>query len=224
MISILLLVHNEKRAIPQVKEVINRIESHSGRSRDQFRVGISMLRSADSLAGGELAKALNLSRTPSIWINKREIEKIDALDRRREFPVRPIRALARDIGRRRIGLALGAGSARGWAHIGILKALEDHGIHFDMIAGSSIGALVGSIYAKTGSAAETKRLTIDQVPTKYVAKRKILDYTFPYRGLIKGKKALRLIKNAVQESEFSDLLIPRIRHCSRYSYRGGSYP
>lgn len=46
----------------------------------------------------------------------------------------------------KIGLALGSGSARGWAHIGVIRALEENGIHPDIVAGCSIGALVGAAY------------------------------------------------------------------------------
>jgi len=46
-----------------------------------------------------------------------------------------------------VGLALGSGSARGWAHIGVLRALEEAGIRPDLVCGSSIGAVVGSAYA-----------------------------------------------------------------------------
>ena len=49
--------------------------------------------------------------------------------------------------RPRIGLALGGGSARGWAHIGIIRELTDAGIAFDVIAGTSIGAVVGACHA-----------------------------------------------------------------------------
>ena len=45
----------------------------------------------------------------------------------------------------KIGLALGSGSARGWAHMGVLKALDDAGIKPDVVCGSSIGALVGAL-------------------------------------------------------------------------------
>jgi NTE family protein len=45
------------------------------------------------------------------------------------------------------GLALGSGSARGWAHIGVIRALEEAGIKIDCIAGTSIGAFVGAFYA-----------------------------------------------------------------------------
>ena len=47
----------------------------------------------------------------------------------------------------RIGLALGSGSARGWAHIGAIRALEERGIKADLVCGTSIGALVGAVYA-----------------------------------------------------------------------------
>ena len=46
----------------------------------------------------------------------------------------------------KIGLALGAGAARGWAHVGVLRALEDMGIEPDIICGTSVGALVGAAY------------------------------------------------------------------------------
>ena len=47
----------------------------------------------------------------------------------------------------RIGIALGSGSARGWAHIGVLRALAEMGVHPGVVTGSSIGALVGGAYA-----------------------------------------------------------------------------
>jgi NTE family protein len=49
--------------------------------------------------------------------------------------------------RPKLGLALGAGAARGWSHIGILQELAAHGIHPDIIAGTSIGAVVGGCYS-----------------------------------------------------------------------------
>jgi NTE family protein len=57
----------------------------------------------------------------------------------------------------RIGLALGGGAARGLAHIGVLKVLEQQRIPIDLIAGTSIGALVGGVYATTRSAEATER-------------------------------------------------------------------
>ncbi len=49
----------------------------------------------------------------------------------------------------KVGVALGSGSARGFAHIGILEYLQERGVHVDVVAGTSIGAIVGASYAAT---------------------------------------------------------------------------
>ena len=61
-----------------------------------------------------------------------------------------------------IGLALGSGAARGWSHIGIIEVLEEEGIRADVVAGTSIGAVVGAAYLfdkldRLEEAAETQR-------------------------------------------------------------------
>ncbi len=124
------------------------------------------------------------------------------------FPVKGARAVAREIAGIRVGLALGAGAARGWAHIGVLKVLEDAGVHIDMIAGASMGALVGGIYAATASVTELARYTIDLFPSRTAARTRIFDYTIPLQGLLKGKKVEKLVRTAVQNADFLDLMIP----------------
>jgi predicted acylesterase/phospholipase RssA len=62
--------------------------------------------------------------------------------------------------RKRIGLALSGGGARGGAHIGILKALEEQGIEVDLIVGTSIGAIIGGLYASGHSPDEIERLLV----------------------------------------------------------------
>jgi NTE family protein len=57
----------------------------------------------------------------------------------------------------KVGLALGGGAARGLAHIGVLKVLEKNRIPVDLIVGTSVGALVGGVYATTRSATATEK-------------------------------------------------------------------
>ncbi len=57
-----------------------------------------------------------------------------------------------DFGDRKIGLALGGGGARGFAHVGVLKVLQEEGIPFNIITGTSMGAMIGALYAQTHSA------------------------------------------------------------------------
>jgi NTE family protein len=84
----------------------------------------------------------------------------------------------------KIGLALGGGSARGWAHIGVLRALNAEGIHPDIIAGTSIGAVVGGCYVagELGALEQFARL---------LTRRKVLgflDFNFSGSGLINGQR------------------------------------
>ena len=66
----------------------------------------------------------------------------------------------------KVGLALGGGAARGLAHIGVLKVLEEHRIPIDLIVGTSIGALVGGVYATTRSAEVTEKRFLDFIFSK----------------------------------------------------------
>jgi len=84
----------------------------------------------------------------------------------------------------KIGLALGGGSARGWAHIGVLRALNAEGIYPDIIAGTSIGAVVGGCYV----AGELGAL---ELFARELTRRKVLgflDFNFSGSGLINGQR------------------------------------
>jgi len=105
---------------------------------------------------------------------------------------------------KKIGLALGSGSSRGWAHIGVLKCLEDHGIPVHCIAAASIGAYVGVIYA----AGDLERLESFALG---LDRRKVLsqmDITFPKSGLLDGKRIPDLIRACTDVQYFSELKIP----------------
>ncbi|MEH7075073.1 patatin-like phospholipase family protein [Neobacillus drentensis] len=102
----------------------------------------------------------------------------------------------------KIGLALGSGGARGFAHLGVIKALTDAGIPIHLIAGSSMGALVASFY---GAGIEMGRLY--KLSTAF--KRKyFLDFTVPKMGFISGKKVKEFIKVFTHGKNIEDLSIP----------------
>jgi NTE family protein len=84
----------------------------------------------------------------------------------------------------KIGLALGGGAARGWAHIGVLRALEQAGIRPDIIAGTSIGAVVGGCYA-------AGHLDAIEEFARELTRRRVfgyLDFNFSGTGLIGGQR------------------------------------
>ena len=103
----------------------------------------------------------------------------------------------------RIGLALGSGSARGWAHIGAIRALEERGVKPDLICGTSIGALVGAVYA-SGQLDQLESWVTGLAWTKVV---RLMDITWR-GGLIRGQRLFNLFRATFQDLDISELAIP----------------
>ena len=103
-----------------------------------------------------------------------------------------------------IGLALGSGSARGWAHIGVIRALNDAGIQVDYVAGTSIGALVGAVYA-SGNIDSLEEVAL-KLDWKQIAH--FFDVVFPKSGLIDGNKVADFIRTHVEEIKIEELPLP----------------
>ena len=103
----------------------------------------------------------------------------------------------------RLGLALGSGSARGWAHIGVIRALEERGIKPDLVCGTSIGALVGAAYA----GGELDRLEKWATGIAWTTVLRLMDITWR-GGLIRGTRLFNLFGTILQDREIDDLPIP----------------
>lgn len=106
---------------------------------------------------------------------------------------------------RRIGLALGGGAARGWAHIGVLRALEELEIPVCAVAGTSMGALVGAFAAN----AQVEKIELFALG---LAARDVgpslLDLTLPRSGLVEGRKITRLLVEHLGVRRFDQLRLP----------------
>ena len=100
-----------------------------------------------------------------------------------------------------IGLVLGGGAARGFAHIGVLRTLMAHGIRPDVIAGTSIGAVVGGLFA-------AGELDAFEEWCRQLTRRRVLGYLdlkFGGSGLIGGSRLVRKLESALGETCFADL-------------------
>jgi len=106
--------------------------------------------------------------------------------------------------RPKIGLALGSGGAKGLAHIGVIKVLEENNIPIRFIAGSSIGALIGGFYSATKDIKHVEKIALS---TNW---RKLLSLIDPSlrQGLISGEKLKKFIENQIGKIKFQDLKIP----------------
>jgi len=106
---------------------------------------------------------------------------------------------------KRIGLALGSGGARGWAHIGVINALRDAGVEIACVAGASMGALVGSALASDCmDLLESSARRLDWRQALY----NFLEMSFPRSGLIDGAKIVDFIRGHVEERRIEELRLP----------------
>jgi NTE family protein len=100
----------------------------------------------------------------------------------------------------KLGLALGSGSARGWAHIGVIRALEERGVKPDIVCGSSIGALVGAAYA-SGELDQLEEWVTGLAWTTVV---RLMDLTWR-GGLIRGTRLFTLFRTIFEDRDISQL-------------------
>jgi len=103
-----------------------------------------------------------------------------------------------------IGLVLGSGSSRGWAHIGVIEALEQHGIDISLITAASAGSFIAASYAG-GGLEQVKEFALGMDWKRVLS---YLDIAFPRSGFIEGKKVADLIHRYTAVSNFDDLSIP----------------
>ncbi len=99
-------------------------------------------------------------------------------------------------------MALGAGLARGLAHIGVLRVLQESGIKVDFISGTSMGAVIAALYACGLNLKLIERLA------QRISRRTWMDITFPRMGLIAGEKLERMLHMLTGRRSFADLSLP----------------
>ncbi|MFP8777392.1 patatin-like phospholipase family protein [Hydrogenophaga sp. RWCD_12] len=104
----------------------------------------------------------------------------------------------------RLGLALGGGAARGFAHVGVIQVLEQNGIRPDVVAGTSAGSLVAALYASGKGAAELERVALG------MDEATLTDWVMPLtnRGLMRGEALARYVRQAVGGKLIEQMSMP----------------
>ncbi|MGL5387827.1 MAG: patatin-like phospholipase RssA [Serratia sp. (in: enterobacteria)] len=100
----------------------------------------------------------------------------------------------------KIGLALGAGAAKGWAHIGVINALRKRGIEVDIVAGCSVGALVGAAFA-------SHRLPLMEQWVRsfsYWDVIRLMDLSWQRGGLLRGERVFNVVGQLLKIDDFAD--------------------
>ena len=102
----------------------------------------------------------------------------------------------------RIGLALGGGAARGFAHIGVIQVLEENGIRPDLVVGTSAGSLVAALYASGKSGNELAALA------QGMDESALTDWSFPGRGLIRGEALAKYVRSQTAGLAIEQMKLP----------------
>ena len=130
----------------------------------------------------------------NLLVNKRVVNKA----------VVSMRSLGRWLVKRRMGIAFGGGGARALAQIGALRVLEEQNIYFDSITGTSMGALVGALYAM-----DLDSHQIEERFAKFLPNDKVFtDYSLPFISFFRGRKMNKLLKGVFGTTRFEDLSVP----------------
>lgn len=106
--------------------------------------------------------------------------------------------------RPRVGLVLGGGAARGFAHVGVIRVLEREKVPIDLIVGTSVGSLVGAIYADKKNSFELEWTAFS------LEEKDLFDYTFisPTQGFVRGERIEEFVLKKVSARELQQLKIP----------------
>ncbi len=118
---------------------------------------------------------------------------------------RALDRMARHLASLRIGIAMGSGAALGYSIIGILRVLERNGIYPDLIAGSSMGALIGSFYAAGKDTEELERIALSITKAKLWS---LIDFGLPWQGIVLGREVLKFLKSILGDATFDELRLP----------------
>jgi NTE family protein len=132
------------------------------------------------------------------WIaalRPRSTYRVSERDRSRDLD-----RVARRLSGRSIGIVLSGGGARGFAHIGALGTLAGAGIEIDRVAGCSMGAIVGGLYASGRSPEEIHALCREE----FVERNPLGDYTIPVAGLVRGQRAEAMVRRMYGERGIED--------------------
>ncbi len=109
--------------------------------------------------------------------------------------------------RPKIGLSLSGGALRGLAHIGVIEVLLENGIDIDMVAGTSMGSIIGGLYACGMDVTFMRRFCENINP---IEASRLYDLSIPRRGMMRGKKIVELINTLTGGRNIEDLEIPYV--------------
>jgi NTE family protein len=195
-------------AIEPLLEEVDRVVALVGTAEEAHRLGELSTAARGHLlevvvVGDEAAAAVRS------WPAEARMRVVRTCPRGREFPLTnmDLAWVARHVTRTKLGIALGAGGAKGYAHVGVLQVLEENGYVVDYAGGSSIGGFVATHVAMGHDAAGVEAIFRAAFNEENVSAL----FSSPFGGGSKGLEALtRLLREATEDKSFADTIIPLV--------------
>ncbi len=190
---IYLVTDADKARVVRVKALLHQLESAMGGLEQRVKIILNMMEgTGERLTAAEITQVLERPTaftlphvsSPSGRLTSEELAHL--LESRGSPYAVTVRHIARELGGLLVGLALGSGAALGLAHIGVLKVIEREKIPIDIIAGSSIGALVGGLWASGRSAEELEQMALRFKDPWDIRRLFILDLGIPIFAVVMG--------------------------------------
>lgn len=193
---IYLMVDTQREHVIQTSALIHQLRASMGTLEQRMKIVLNHLEdSAGGLTPADIAQQLGQPvafALPHVTASSGRLTPAE-LARLLESRASPyaliVRRIARELGGLLIGLALGSGAALGLAHIGVLKALEREKIPIDIVAGSSIGALVAGLWASGRSADDLEQLALRFKNPWDIRRLFVLDFPIPMVSIVVGLAA-----------------------------------
>jgi len=187
---ILLLANADKDNSSKLREIEHDLRNILKNARFHRKIDLVLLHDKSTEQPSHTAR----------WLRKREI---NAYHHIRMDDQKHMARLARRLCGCARGLVLSGGGARGYAHLGVQKVIEEHDITIDYIGGSSMGGLLGASIAMGYNSSE-----IEDLSAVFANKKALFDYTLPLVSLLRSAKLTRFCHEVYGETRIEDLWIP----------------
>ncbi len=211
---IFLLTDAEEDHVLRTQRLRRKLESLVQQTDEKIRLVVNLVTSAQTLQGIDEVErfggpiAYVLPKTFSQGASLRPTDLLALVERHDGAYAQTVRRIAREVGGVLVGLALGSGAALGLAHIGVLKVLEREKIPIDIIAGSSMGALIAAFWASGKSAAALEELAL-RFRTRWQLALQFVDVPWlPLRGMFPGKGVAKYLRSVLTDKTFDDTWLP----------------
>lgn len=201
-----LITDCDTQSLQEIKALLSELFQKVKYPQDKIKVIVNADRIGKGFSTEEISQLLDYKIYATLPLRLETASRV-ILEEPESECAKAIRRIARDVGDVRVGLALSGGAAFGLAQIGVIKVLEKENIAIDAVAGSSIGALIGALWASGLNSEELKEIALELNSKKKVF-RLLIEPRFPKLSFSKGRRIKVFLEKYLGKKTFQDTRFP----------------